>query len=152
MRSNESRQLRSFGRSALAPLALAIFLQAPAFSLRVVQAQEKPKDNRDDFTRVYEFTYNDVFEAAYQYYFRDGANIKTADKDKGLLIVVGNAINGPEDRCTNDIRIEAISPAPETRVTFHRQCGKPIHHKWEPAFRTAGRFFIGLQKILATYK
>ena len=84
-------------------LVVAILVLTPAlFSLP--QTQEKSKDNPDDFTRVYKFTYDDVFQAANEVLFRHGGNIKTADKDKGLLSSVSNAVNGPEDRCTTDVR------------------------------------------------
>ena len=137
---------------ALQFAAVTMLVLVPHFSFPVAQAQEKSKDSPDDFTRVYNFTYDDVFQAANEVLFRHGGNIKTADKEKGLLSSVSNAVNGPDDRCTTDIKVEAISPAPETRVTYHGQCGKPIHHKWEPTSQSAARFFGDLQKILSTYK
>jgi hypothetical protein len=134
-------------------LVAAIMVLTAAFLFPLAHAKEKPKDNPEDFTRVYAFTYDEVFQAANDALFRAGQHIKVSDKDKGLLSAF-TYFPGLGAHCTIDVRIESISAKPETRVTYKVfECDKlPRQHKWGPASNYASGFFSSLQKVLATYK
>ncbi len=105
------------------------------------------KDNPDDFSRVFNHTYDEVFQASQDAIERIGWFITKADKDKG--IITGYGMNG-NNKNTFEIQIEAVSQKPETRAAIAL---KTIHFLTGVERRgLATKFFVELQKVLVTYK
>jgi hypothetical protein len=124
-----------------------------AVSIPVASAKDKP----EDFTRVYRHTYDDVFAATKDTIERMGMFVAEEDKDKGFISGRGdyqtsNAYGPVNKPMTFEIRIESVSPKPETRVSIIN-----IHHKGWIASMGLHRYFAvnlltELQKVLSTYK
>jgi len=157
MPRNECGQSRCRASVTFAKLALiTLVVLTGAFLFPSVQAkvQDRPY-NPDDFTRVYEFTYDEVFQAAQQTFLRIGADVKEQDKEKGIIRLAPNV----EGNAT-EVHIEQISPKPEIRVTIdvplYLKGDCPFHPKEHcPGTARAGyalKFFNTLQKVLATYQ
>jgi len=140
---NECRKLHSSVNMAARGLAVAIMALTAAFLFPSAQAKDIPY-NPDNFTRVYEFNYDEVFQAAQQAMLRRGLNVKEADKDKGI-IRIGFA----------DLHIEQISPKPEVRVTIDVHLDPKKKYKPGPNYvglYNANILFGELAKVLATYQ
>jgi uncharacterized protein YndB with AHSA1/START domain len=103
------------------------------------------KDKPEEFTRIYNHTYDEVFQAAQEAIERKGWFVTNADKDKGT--VSGHMVNAKH---AFEMHIETVSPKPETRVTIS------VNAKglgMGPFRRTSAEGFLSeLQKVLVTYK
>jgi len=154
MRENEHGQFRSLGRLTAAALAallgvlifggFAAALPKPGGALSGVPN----KDKDQEFTRVYQHTYDEVFQASLETIERMGLFLTDKDKDKGTIS--GNGAydfggNRPR-KGTFDIHIEALNTKPETRVTINAK----FRGMKDWAFPE--RFLSELQKVLSTYK
>jgi uncharacterized protein YndB with AHSA1/START domain len=103
------------------------------------------KDNPEDFTRIYRHTYDEVFQAVQEEIERKGWFITDADKDKGTITGTFT-----DRKYTFEIRIETVSPKPETRVAMNFNWKE---HRTGPKYKAVAlTFFSELQKLLATYK
>jgi len=134
---------------------------ASVLSLLAPQANGKEKENPDDYTRVYSFSYDEVYQAAEKAAMRLGWRVRNEDKDKGSIqgsvIDAGLAEEAAHfnDRNHFEVHIETVSSKPETKVTFSFDL--PNHHSLIGASvitmrkRCAEKLFVELQKVLATY-
>jgi hypothetical protein len=121
---------------------LVIFTVPPLTS----GAPDKDKDKGQEFTQVYQHTYDEVFQATQVAIERSGYFVTDKDKDKGTISGNGYLIG----HFTFDIHIEALNTKPETRVAIIVV----------PKGRMAGsakqaapqRILVTIQKVLATYQ
>jgi hypothetical protein len=153
MRGNECRQSRSIAGAVigrLALIALVVLIAAPVNS----GASKNEKDQ--ETTRIYQHTYDEVFQASQEAIERMGMFLENKDKEKGTISGSGvyKGAGGPTHTITIkfDIRIETVSTKPETRVTVNAKAkGGPFGGDggW-------GKHFVldymgEVQKVLATY-
>jgi hypothetical protein len=104
------------------------------------------KDKNQEFTRVYEHTYDEVFQAAQETIERMGLFVTDKDKDKGTISGKGDfAVQQWTKKCTFDIYIETLNTKPETRVTIKPKIALGYAHD------LTTKFFGELQKVLSTY-
>ena len=104
------------------------------------------KDNPDDFSRVFNHTYDEVFQASQDAIERIGWFITKADKDKGTI--TGYGMYGKNNN-TFEIHIEAVSQKPETRAAIAMKTHLLVGVERRGL---ATKFFVELQKVLVTYK
>ncbi|HKI12552.1 MAG TPA: hypothetical protein VKA02_10585 [Candidatus Acidoferrum sp.] len=104
------------------------------------------KDNPDDFSRVFNHTYDEVFQASQDAIERIGWFITKADKDKGTI--TGYGMYGKNNN-TFEIQIEAVSQKPETRAAIAMKTHLLVGVERRGL---ATKFFVELQKVLVTYK
>ncbi len=114
-----------------------------------------PNNDKDkDFTRVYQHTYDEVFQASLEAIERSGLFASAKDKEKGTISGSGNypfTGNGGTGyvEVSFDIHIEILSTKPETRITINAKAkgygGSSIAKRFNP-------LFLGdVQKVLSTY-
>ncbi len=150
------RQSRSSINLAAAGLVVAITVLTVAFFFPAAQTKANDKGKSDDFTRVYEHTYDEVFQASIERIERMGMFVTAKDKDKGQISGDGmyTSSNGGIVRTIKmafDIHIATVSAKPETQVTIRAKAKGMIETGWmERNFKND--FLVGLQKVLATYK
>jgi hypothetical protein len=94
-------------------------------------------------TRIYQHTYDEVFQAAQDAIERKGWFVTNADKDKGTI---SGHMESP--KVTLEIHVEPVSPKPETRVTFSIMCNSKYRYRMQPV----NSFLSLVQKVLATYR
>jgi hypothetical protein len=104
------------------------------------------KGNPEDFTRVYRYTYDEVFAATQDAIERLGWSVTNADKDKGTI--TGRGIYNKNSN-TFEIHVETVSPKPETRMTVVQIKDGIFFSNGKLA---AGQLFSEVQKVLVTYK
>ena len=137
-------------------IVVGIVALTTAFLSPVAQAKDKNKENPDDYTRVYPFTYDEVFQAAEKALLRLGWRVSGKDKDKGIIqgTVIDQHLSVMNyDKNQFEMHIETVSSKPETRITLVVK----VHHVWTISdVRTrqvcAEDYFGELQKVLATYQ
>jgi hypothetical protein len=109
------------------------------------------KGKPEEFTRIYNHTYSEVFQATQEAIERMGMFVAAKDEDKGTISGNGQyqgmtgAGQPRKISMTFEIHIESVSAKPETRVTILK-----IHGGFFKAF--ASDLFSELQKVLVTYK
>ena len=110
------------------------------------------KDKDQKFTRVYQHTYDEVFQASLEAIERLGMFVTAKDKDKGTI--AGNGKTSASITVYFDIHIEAVNTTPETRVTINTTAkGGGVC----PGCKSANmnyfkeHFSTELQKVLSTY-
>jgi hypothetical protein len=116
-------------------------------------ASGSPSNDKDkEFTRVYQHTYDEVFQASLEAIERLGMFVTAKDKDKGTI--AGNGKTSASITVYFDIHIEAVNTTPETRVTINATAkGGGVC----PGCKSANmnyfkdHFSTELQKVLATY-
>jgi len=131
---------------------LAVILVVMTASCLAPGASKSDKDQ--EFTRVYQHTYDEVFQASQEAIERTGYFITHKDKDKGTISGNGifyskTSVGLMSKKCTFDFHIETLNTKPETRVTINANVevwGAPA------ASRLKERFSDELQKVLATYR
>jgi hypothetical protein len=127
----------------------AVSLPKPGGALPAVPNNDKDQE----FTRVYQHTYDEVFRATQETIERMGLYVTAKDKDKGTISGNGNfkTNDGQAARpCTFDIHIEVLNTKPETRVTVSAKAKSTFFRgNWEAAFKNV--FSDQLQKVLSTY-
>jgi hypothetical protein len=136
------------GRLALIALvALITAILSPA-----AQAKDKPEES----TRVYEYTYDEVFQASLDAMERIGLYVTDRDKEKRTIRGKGGDCTPRGsymgNTCDLEIHIEIISSKPETRVTLEVKkhgAGNLLVHV-ERDYKE--KYFAELQKVLATYR
>jgi len=149
------RQSRSSINLAAAGLVVAIAFLTIAFFSPAGQSKANDKGKSDDFTRVYEHTYDEVFQASVEEIERMGMFVSAKDKDKGQISGYGvyqaTSRSLPRTvKMTFDIHVATVSAKPETQLTINAK-GKGSMTGWvEESFKND--FLQGLQKVLATYK
>jgi hypothetical protein len=129
-------------RKKVKGLVVAVMALTSAFLFPAAQAKDKPEDS----TRVYQHTYDEVFQAAQKAAERLGWSVTTADKDKGAI--TGNGVN---DNTKNlfEAHIESVSAKPETRVTVVLKLTGLSGRGGRQYF--TNQFLSELAKVLATY-
>ena len=112
------------------------------------------KDKDESFTRVYQHTYDEVFQASLEAIERMGMFVTAKDKDKGTIAGYGHSNATTPITVYFDIHIEAVNTTPETRVTINTTakggafcpgCKSGNMNQFKDHFSTE------LQKVLATY-
>jgi hypothetical protein len=109
--------------------------------------------NKDqEFTRIYQHTYDEVFQASLDAIERMGMFVSAQDKDKGAI--AGNGKTSASITVYFEIHIEAVNTTPETRVTINTTAkGGGVC----PGCKSANmnyfkdHFSTELQKVLSTY-
>ncbi len=131
--------------------ALVLVLGALIFSAFAGPSASGSPGNDKELTRVYQHTYDEVFQASQEAIERMGLYVTAKDKDKGTISGNGNYQPPGAGRFewTFDIHIETLSTKPETRVTINANAGSGCGAGCRNAFKQdmAGN----LQKVLSTY-
>ena len=150
---SRSRRPQSWGCAVATFVAAVLVVLMTIPFARVASA----KDNPEKFTRVYQHSYDEVWEAAIEAVERKGLSAVDRDKDKGTITGTGKYEGHPGPGQTRyvqmdfEIFIESVNPKPETRMTI-----REIHTKGFLSGTYRGSFADGLlaevQKVLATYK
>jgi ankyrin repeat protein len=111
-------------------------------------------DKGQEFTRIYQHTYDEVFQASQKAIERMGYFVTAQDKDKGTISGNGifytkTSVGIKGRKCTFDIHIETLNAKPETRVTINANV-----EVWgaSASSRLKERFSNELQNVLATYR
>jgi hypothetical protein len=138
---------------AVGKLALiALVALTAAFLSPAAQAKDKPPE---EFTRVYQNTYDEVFQASLDAIQRMGLFV--IDKDKGKGTISGNGVYqaitgaGPRNfKTTFDIHIETVSAKPETRMTINAAHFRGLLGSFGEN-NLKQNFLSEVQKVLATY-
>jgi hypothetical protein len=104
-------------------------------------------------TRVYQHTYDEVFQASLEAIERMGLFVENKDKDKGIISGSGKyKPSGWQYLMTFsfDIQVESLNTKPEARLTINfKKHGGAGMGREEDQF---GDEFVGeVQKVLATY-
>ncbi len=114
----------------------------------------RKSDKDQEFTRVYQYTYDEVFQASQEAIEQMDYFITHKDKDKGTIsgngIFYSKTSVGPMGKkCTFDIHIETLNTKPETRVTI-----KANVEVWgaSASSRLKERLSSEIRKVLATYR
>jgi hypothetical protein len=109
------------------------------------------KDKEEALTRVYQHTYDEVFQASLETIERLGMFVTDKDKDKGTISGNGEysypcGAAGPcRPKLTFDINVETVSAKPEVRVKIQMVPPRRGRGVFPPVF------FAELQKVLSTY-
>lgn len=150
-------EVRNAIRVAAATVCTVVLLAAFVANVPVVKA----KDNPEDFTRVYQHTYDEVFQAAQKAVERMGCFITEADKEKGTITGNGKCATGAPGyspgtfwKVEFQVRIETVSDKPETRVIVEAKTkGQFGTYGGTGAARKAFKeqLLSETQKVLATY-
>ena len=112
------------------------------------------KDKDQEFTRVYQHTYDEVFQASTEAIERMGMFVTAKDKDKGTIAGNGQ-INAA--KVSFEIHIAALNTNPETRVTINTTAKGGGFGGFCPGCKSDDmkqfkeRFSTELQKVLSTY-
>jgi hypothetical protein len=145
-RENEGGRSRWVGSIAISAFALVLGVLIFGGYGASVANGAPGKDKGEDFTRVYRYTYDEVFAATQDAIERLGWSVTNADKDKGTI--TGRGIYHKNSN-TFEIHVETVSPKPETRMTV-------VQIKTGIFFSNgkleAGQLFSEVQKVLVTYK
>ena len=149
MRRNEYGRFQSPAGMTVGKLAVILVVTVASLA---PGASKSDKDQ--EFTRIYQHTYDEVFQASQEAIERMGYFITAKDKDKGTISGNGifyskTSVGLMGKKCTFDFHIETLNPKPETRVTIDANAevwGAPA------ASRLKERFSNELQKVLATYR
>lgn len=141
--AEEKRRRQFLSLISLAGVAL-VALGIVFFSLAA-----QGKDNPEDFTRVYAFTYDEVFQAAEKAVLRLGWNATNSDKDKGTIQGTLTDDVGGFHVDQFEAHIETVSSQPRTKVALDV---KAQHHSSWVRRTSTDHFFSELQKVLATYQ
>lgn len=101
------------------------------------------KDKTQELTRVFDHTYDEVFQASLEAIERSGLFASAKDKEKGTISGSGNypfTGNGGTGyvEITFDIHIEILSTKPETRITINAKAkgfgGSSFAKRFNPLF------------------
>ncbi len=137
-------------RAGVAVFALmlgALIFGGYAVSLPKPASGAMPGGSSKEVSRVYQHTYDEVFQATQEAIERMGLFVTAKDKEKGTIS--GNGVYKWAGKdCTFDIHIEAINTSPETRVTINGKV-KGIIPGSESKLKAD--FLAMLQQVLATY-
>jgi len=153
MRQKECGQSRCTAGVTVGKLALVMLVVLTAACLfPAAQAKDKPEGS----TRVYPYTYAEIFQASLDAMGRIGMYVSASDKEKGTISGKGGDCTPlgsyMRNTCDLEIHIEAVSTKPETRVTLEakkHKFGNLVVHV-ERDFKE--KYFVELQKVLATYR
>jgi len=143
MSRNECGQSRCPGTVTVGKLALTILVVLTLASL----ASGAPKNDKDvECTRVYQHTYDEVFQATQQTIERQGYFLIDKDQDKGTI-----TSTTPYKHMNFSIHIEVLNNTPETRVTITGNYqGVKSLNAGQREF--AKKFLTELQTVLSTYR
>lgn len=149
MRRNECRESQ---RSVTAILFSLVLVTLVVVAAAILVPAAQAKDNSEENTRVYQHSYDEVFQASLQTIERMGVFVNAKDKDKGTIS--GSCLYQPppaggQYKVTYDILIEALNTKPETQVRINVKAKSMFAGTVEKGFKM--RFFTELQKVLSTY-
>ncbi len=145
---------KRFRPSGLRTLALVLALCAVAASPFLTPAYAKNGSDKD--SRVYNHSFDEVFQAAQDAMERMGLSVTAKDKARGTINSAGDYLTqcgaGPcKVKMSLEVLVETVSPRPQTRLT--------INYKRKTMITGAGTsgyfksaYLSELQKVLATYK
>jgi hypothetical protein len=152
--TQEERRKKFRSLMSLAARGLVVVLMAllAAFLFPAAQAKDKPEDN----TRIYQHTYDEVFQASQEALERMGMFLDDKDKEKGTISGSGvyKGAEGPRHtiRIKFDVRTETVSTKPETRVTVNAKAkGGPFGGDGGWGKHFAQDYLSEVQQVLATY-
>ncbi len=137
--------------------ALALVLGALIFGgLAGPSVSAAPSKDKDEaFTRVYQHTYDEVFQGSLETIERLGMFVTAKDKDKGTIAGNGHSNATTPVTVYFEIHIEAVNATPETRVTINTTAkGAPplcMGCKSGNMAQFKDHFSTELQKVLSTY-
>jgi hypothetical protein len=121
---------------------VAVMALTSAFLFPAARAKDKP----EDFTRIYQNTYDEVFQATEQTIERKGYSVIEKDKDKGTI-----SSTTTNSHINLYVHVEVLNNTPETRVTIiPTYKGFKISSGAQREF--AENFLTELQKVLSTYR
>jgi hypothetical protein len=155
-RKNECGRSRWAGLASVTALALVlgvlVFVGSAGSSPRPGGALPAvPNNDKDqESTRVFDHTYDEVFQASLEALERMGYFVTTKDKDKGTIS--GNGIfysQSVAKKCTFDIHVEILNTKPETQVTVNAKV-KGVWGGWADT-EVKRKLFMQLQQVLSTY-
>ena len=151
-KENERKPGSSMNRVARG-LAVAIMTLTAACLFPAAHAKDSPEDN----TRVYQHTYDEIFQASLEAMERIGLYASATDKENGTISGTGGDCTSRNTAfthtCDLKIHIEIVSSKPETRVTIIETKKHGHGDGWVPIERPFKQKFFGeLQKVLATYR
>ncbi len=152
----------SHSRNSLRIAAAALcFVVAALAAILVSPAKADAKDKPEDYTRVYQHTYDEVFQATQKAIERMGCFVKTTDQAKGAIAGNGKCATGVAGfsptmswKVEFEVRIETVSAKPETRVSVEATTkGQFGNYGGVGGARKAFKeqLLSEIQKVLATY-
>lgn len=145
-RRDSFRYAKRLGFTALA-LVLGVLIIGGSATCLPNPGGALPAGSSKEVSRVYQHTYDEVFQASQEAIERMGLFLVSKDKEKGTIS--GNGVYKWAGKdCTFDIHIEAINTSPETRVTINAKV-KGIIPGSESKLKAD--FLAMLQQVLATY-
>src|SRR5208283_4156714 len=119
-------------------------------------ASGSPSNDKDkEFTRVYQHTYDEVFQASLETIERLGIFVTAKDRDKGTIAGNGHSNATTPLTVYFDIHIEAVNTSPETRITINTTAKGSL--PFCPGCKSGNmaqfkdHFSTELQKVLSTY-
>ena len=147
---------RSAKRAAVTTIAVVlgvlIFGGYAVSSPKPGGARPAPPNKHQDSTKVYEYTYDEVFQACVEAIERMGMFVTAKDKDKGTISGKANYfVQGMTHwvPITFDLHIEVVSTKPETRLTTNCKAKGIGSRGYDGAFINS--FASEVQKVLSTY-
>ena len=153
MLRNECGRPRSSVDATAGMLALMALVVLTVASL-ASGAPNKDKDQNEEPTRIYQHTYDEVFQASLDAIERMGMFVTEKDKDKGMIRGNGTYRVAPNNFDTTfDMHIETVSANPQTRVTINAHVKL---HMGAYGYRHLDKkfdqdLFSEVQKVLSTY-
>jgi len=147
MRQNKCEQ--SSGQSGIVKRALIMLVALSVVPL-AFGTPENEKNKDVACTRVYQHTFDEVFQAIQEKSERDGGFVTDKDKEKGTI--TEEIANGKE---TYYFHVEPLNNKPETLVTVVQKW-RGYHAPFAKAYRSCDGlqqyYFRDLQKVLSTYR
>lgn len=138
--------------------ARALFLATGIVVATFLASTAEAKDNPAEFTRVYQHTYDEVFQAVQKAVERMGCFVTAADKEKGLITGGGKCATVPGSVLTwkvdFQVQIGAISAKPETSVLVNATTKGQFGAYASTGAARKGfkeQLLMETQKVLATY-
>lgn len=111
-------------------------------------------------TRVFEYSYDDVFEATKTALFRKGFDVSRADKKAGLILAHGSVMRremiGVPIPFTASAKIIVVDRKPRTRLTVNADSYWDIYFGGAVRFESSANhlgneLMADIQKVLTTY-
>ena len=134
--------------------ALALTLSVLIFAGYSTPSASAAPNKDEAFTRVYQHTYDEVFQGSLEAIERLGMFVTAKDKDKGTIAGNGHSNATTPITVYFDIHIETVNTTPETRVTINTTAKGGAFCPGCKSMNMAqfkDHFSTELQKVLSTY-